>query len=415
MWGLLLPTYFIAFFHRTSLSTIADPLARAWGLDEGVGAALGTLAGVYFAVYAVLQLPSGVIADTIGARITVSVSSAIMGVGAVVFAWAPSLGIAMLARFLIGFGAAFNFIALLRQQVNWFHAKDFSRLTSLTVVTGTLGALFGIGPFALVVAELGWRQAYLIPAVVTLVFSALVAIFVRNAPAEGLPGRSVSVLDGIRTVIVNPTNYLTCAAFGLASGVHMTFVGFWGVPFLSHVHGLTNLQASGCTTTLMLGMGVGSLGSPIVVRLFGSPRNAGVAMLSVAALLWAVVFYGPLPTGSRPLLYALFLTLGALVAGSILAYTTVRKVNPEGAMGTALAFTNTGGFVAIAALQVTVGALLDRFSGASAADGIPVYPAHAYHFAFGLLLLVHCASVFAFAMVREPHEEAVPQTYETSL
>ncbi|MBD3240576.1 MAG: MFS transporter, partial [Chitinivibrionales bacterium] len=78
MWGLLLPAYFISFFHRTSLSTLSDPLAQAWDLRADVGAALGTLAGIYFVVYAVLQIPSGVVADTVGARVTVSVSSAVM-------------------------------------------------------------------------------------------------------------------------------------------------------------------------------------------------------------------------------------------------------------------------------------------------------------------------------------------------
>ncbi len=405
MWGLLLPTYFIAFFHRTSLSTLADPLARALGLDEGVGTALGTLASVYFVVYAVLQLPSGVIADTIGARITVSVSSAIMGIGAAAFAMAPSLGIAIAARFLVGFGAAFNFIALLRQQVNWFDKRDFARLTALTVVTGNLGALFGIGPFALIVAAIGWRYAYLAPAIITLLFSLVVVVFVRNAPSGRETDRRESIIDGVKVVLGNPTNYLTCTAFGLSSGVYITFAGLWGVPFLSHVHGLTTLQASGCTTVLVFGMAVGCFVTPPVARLFGSPRNGGTAMLSVAGLLWGGVFFAPLPVDSRPLLYGLFLAMGVSIAGSVLAYATVRQANPEHAMGTAFAFTNTGGFVSIAALQYVVGHILDRFGGLPTPDGMPVYPAHAYHAAFGLLLALHCISAIAYAMVRELREE----------
>ncbi len=402
MWGLLLPTYFIAFFHRTSLSPIADELAVAFGLHEGVGAALGTLASTYFIVYTVLQIPSGLIADTIGARLTVSIGSALMGLGTIWFAWAPSLGVASAARFLVGFGAAFNFIALLRQQVNWFDKRFFPLLTALTVVTGNVGALFGIGPFALLARVVGWRQALVIPGVAALVFAVVIALFVRNRPAGAVPERGFGLWDRLRTVLSIRTNYLTFVSFGLTSGLQLTFGGFWGVPFLMHVHGLDKLQASGCTTMLMLGVAIGCVATPLLVRFWGGARRAGLFMFSCGLVMWGVVFFAPLPVRAPLLLNTVFVALGFFVSGFILPYTTVRESNPEHVMGMALAFTNTGGFGAIAVLQVVVGFVLDRFSAASTGNGMPVYPAQAYHAAFALLIALQAIAIVAYAMVREP-------------
>ncbi|MBD3243714.1 MAG: MFS transporter [Chitinivibrionales bacterium] len=327
-----------------------------------------------------------------------------MGLGSLLFAWAPSLPLAMAARFLVGFGAAFIFIALLRQQVNWFDKGHFAQLTGLTVLVGNLGALAGIGPFALLVTHLGWRRAFLLPSLVALAFSAAVAVVVRNSPAPRRDEHGIGLGESIALVLRNRTNYLTFVSFGLCSGVYLTFGGLWGVPFLRHVHGMDTLQASVCTTLLMAGMAVGSLLTPLFVRLCGSPRNGGVLMLGVTGLLWAVVFFAPLPLSWPPALYGLFCLLGVGISGSILVYTTIRECNPERAMGTALAFTNTGGFIAIAVLQVLVGVILDRFVG-SAVEGVPVYPPPAYRLAFGLLLVLHFVGVAAFALVREPRED----------
>jgi len=346
------------------------------------------------------------VADTIGPRITVSVGSVIMGLATIAFAYAPSLPWALTARFFVGFGAAFNFIALLRQQVNWFEPRHFPVLTALTVVTGNVGALFGIGPFALMIGSVGWRQAFLVTAGLTLVFAVLVALFVRDVPSGKSRSGAEHIGAGLRAIVANPTNYLTFLAFGLSSGVCLTFTGFWGIPFLTDVHHLTHLQASGCTTMMMLGVVLGCPVTPFLERALASARKSGVLMLTIAIPLWAVVIYAPLPAHSAVLLYGLFLVLGFFISGFLLPYTTVRRSNPENVMGTALAFTNTGGFISVAILQVVVGAILDRSVAGQAAAGVPVYPASAYYVGMGLLLALHVVAVIAYLLVREPGRES---------
>ena len=65
IFGIVLASFVLSFFHRTAPAAIAGELTRAFAINS---AALGTLAATYFYVYTLLQIPVGVLADTLGPR-----------------------------------------------------------------------------------------------------------------------------------------------------------------------------------------------------------------------------------------------------------------------------------------------------------------------------------------------------------
>src|SRR6185369_13261198 len=72
--------FFISFFHRVSTGAIAADLQHEFALGA---AALGTLGATYFYVYALMQVPSGVLADTLGPRVTLTCGLLIAGAGSI--------------------------------------------------------------------------------------------------------------------------------------------------------------------------------------------------------------------------------------------------------------------------------------------------------------------------------------------
>ena len=74
----LLTGYVLSYVHRTVPAAIAGELTQAF---EVSGAVLGTLAATYFYVYTVLQIPVGVLADTIGPRIIVTAGAVVAAFG----------------------------------------------------------------------------------------------------------------------------------------------------------------------------------------------------------------------------------------------------------------------------------------------------------------------------------------------
>ena len=85
--GILLAGFVLSFFHRTAPAAIAGELTQAFAINSAV---LGTLAATYFFVYTLLQIPVGVLADTLGPRLIVTVGAMLAGAGSMLFGLAPA-------------------------------------------------------------------------------------------------------------------------------------------------------------------------------------------------------------------------------------------------------------------------------------------------------------------------------------
>ena len=88
VFALAAAAFFLSYFHRVAPAAVAAELTAAFTVS---GAALGALAGTYFYVYAVMQLPTGVLVDTVGPRRVLTVGCLIAGAGSMMFATAGSL------------------------------------------------------------------------------------------------------------------------------------------------------------------------------------------------------------------------------------------------------------------------------------------------------------------------------------
>ena len=95
--------YVLSFFHRVAPAVIAPDLQAAFD----VGAAqLGNLAATYFYVYTLMQIPTGVLVDTLGPRQVLFGGGLLAGAGAMLFGLAQGFEAAFLARALVGLGVS---------------------------------------------------------------------------------------------------------------------------------------------------------------------------------------------------------------------------------------------------------------------------------------------------------------------
>ena len=95
--------YFFVYFHRLSLSVVADDLARDF---ETTASVLGLLGSVYFYCYAAMQFPAGLLSDSVGPRKTVTFSLLLAAAGSLFFGLAPGLGTAFAGRVMGGLGVS---------------------------------------------------------------------------------------------------------------------------------------------------------------------------------------------------------------------------------------------------------------------------------------------------------------------
>ncbi len=145
VFGIVLASFVLSFFHRTAPAAIADELTRAFSIS---GAVLGMLAATYFFVYTLLQIPVGVLADTLGPRRLLASGSLVAGTGSLTFALASTWEVAAVGRTLVGVGVSMAFIAILKVSAVWFPANRFATLNGVTMFAGNLGAVIAGAPLA---------------------------------------------------------------------------------------------------------------------------------------------------------------------------------------------------------------------------------------------------------------------------
>jgi sugar phosphate permease len=403
--------YFFSYFHRVAPSVVAEDLMRAFAITA---ATLGTLASVYPYVFAGMALVGGGLADTLGPRWTIALGGATMGAGATLFGLAPTFTVAFAGRLLVGLGASVILIAWLSLAAEWFRPDEFGTVSGWTQMVGNLGALVASTPLALLVEAAGWRATFGLIGGVTFVLAVVALALVRDRPeAMGIPpvnpgrGRGAApsmreVLASVRAVVGNRRTWPPILAAGGVYTGFITFLGLWGVPYLSQVHGLGRIEAATLLALLPIGLGAGS---PLVGWLSDRwLRRRRLPMVVFAALYTACWLPLVLPADTRlpvGVLASFLLLMGLTSAGLILVWSCVREVNDPARVGVAVGFCNAPIFLGFAILQWVTGAMLDaRWTGLVEA-GARVYPPGAYRAVFLLCFGLALGGLLAAFFVTE--------------
>lgn len=383
-WGgyaVLILAYMTVYFHRMAPGVVASDLMAAF---HASGAALGSLAAMYYYVYTAMQIPAGVLADTLGARIGVSLGCLVAGAGSMLFGLAETIEVASVGRLLVGFGVSVVFVGLMRSNTQWFSEARYGLISGVTLLLGNLGSILAAGPLALLLGVASWRSVFVVMGALSLGIAALTIWLVRNRPEDaGLP--SVRELEGKpphperhRHWVLDLKGVLTTAAvwpnffvmFGV-TGSLFAFAGLWGVPLMRDLHGLDRTGASLYTTLALGGFALGCLVMGWLSDHLGRRKPVLVGACVLSVLAWTALILLPWGPGwSGMTLYAL---LGLSAGGFVVGYAAAKEVVPPGVAGMAIALVNTGLFLGAAILQPAFGWVLDLTWDGTLVDGVRHY------------------------------------------
>ncbi len=394
---LAISAYLLSFFHRVAPAAIAQDLAASF---QTSAASLGLLAATYFYVYTVMQIPTGVLADTLGPRKLLTLGGLVAGTGSLLFGLAPSFKIAVAGRMLVGLGVSVAFIAMLKLIAVWYEEDRFATLTGTAMFMGNVGSVAAGAPLGWAAQAVGWRPAFVVVGVLSFVIGALSWFYIKDHPAESAqrnPGiarvdRTVW-LTGLLTVMKNRATWPGFFVNLGVAGSFFAFAGLWAVPYLTQVHGLTRAAASNHISVYFIGFALGCAAIGRLSDRLGrrKPVMAVAAFLHAAGwLVW--IFSGPLPS---ILTYALCGGMGVVTASLTLSWPCAKEVNPPLLSGMATSVVNVGVFLGPAILQPLVGWAMDRSWQGGMQGGARLYTAADYQNA--LLMLAATAALGAIA------------------
>lgn len=351
--------YAVAVFHRSSLSVAGVQATERFSATSAELAAFGV---VQLLVYAVMQVPVGVLLDRFGSRRLIVAGALLMAAGQLSLALAEDLPLAIGARVLVGIGDAMTFISVLRLVPVWFPPARTPLLTQLTGQIGQFGQVASALPFAALLHARGWTTAYTGAAAVGMLLALLVLVGLRNAPAGvavGSRGPDFDVLGNLRAAWRDPGTRLGLWSHFTVQFSGMVFAILWGYPFLVVGVGLSETAAGALLTLLVIG---GIITGPILGRLTAlyplrrSNLVLGVVALTVTAWTVVLLWPGRIPL---PVIVMLVLVLAANGPASMVGFDFARTFNPQERLGSATGIVNVGGFIASVLTILGVGVVLD--------------------------------------------------------
>jgi MFS family permease len=390
IWTVGVAAYVLAITNRSSLSAVGVDAAARFDADA---ATLSMFAVVQLAVYGGMQIPIGVLLDRYGARPIMTVGMILMAVGQLTMALSPSVGVAILARMLLGAGDAAIFPGVLRLIATWFPAQRGPLMVQFTGIVGQSGQLVSLVPLAALLHATSWTITFGSIAGLGILFAVLVFLLIRNHPPDRDDDVSVdtdtgairvvtSAVDtgvGIRAAWAHPGTRLAFWSHFTTPFAGTAFVLLWGMPFLTAGEGLTTAQAA---SVMSLYVVVGMLLGPVMGELSRrAPHLRSQALVlptvAVQALAWLAVIAYP---GPAPLWLLLVLAVALATGGpaSMIAFDHARTHNPSHRLSTATGVTNAGGFLAALIAILLIGLALD-LQGAGTPD---TYSLDAFRIAF---------------------------------
>lgn len=375
--------YVMALFFRVSMAVVARDISADFNLSA---TQLGTLSSIFFIVYALAQIPLGILLDRFGGKIVVCALGVMTTAGVILFALAPSYHVALAGRVLLGIGTSCVLMGSLKIFTNWFTPQEFAVIAGFIMAIGNLGNLFATAPLAVAVSAFGWRSALLVVALAQVVATALVYTVAADKPlpdktadtgAHSAAPAPTSAMGGLRSVLGNPSFWLLGTLGFCYYGNFMLVQSLWGGPYLMDMFDASRSVAGGVLFCSAGGFIVGCLCiGKISTHLLKSRKRTLLIGQSMTVVL-LMFLLGPAEHLSPVALKLLFFGIGISASSGISIYPMVREMFPHSIAGTALSTLNFFVVSGVAVIQLLVGIVLDRFPHVSGS-----YPAAAYHRAF---------------------------------
>jgi sugar phosphate permease len=413
--SLLTIAFMVAFFHRMAPAVIADELREAF---QTSAVALGTLAGIYYYVYTVMQIPAGILADTLGPRRNVALFSLLAGTGSIVFALAPSLWVAGIGRFMIGLGVSTAFIGLMKHNASWFSERRYAAVSGFVMLLGNLGSVLSAAPLSLLLTVVAWRSVFVGMGLFSLALGFFIWRYVKDTPEQaGFPSpREIAGTEpvtqysqhwwhSLREVLANRSLWPAMLFFFGMLGNGLAFNGLWGVPLIQDRFGVSRAEASTYLTLNLLCFAFSSFASGWVSDAMGRRKPVLLAAATISCLCWLAMITLPWRTGWSG--YLLFGLMGLSTAAVVPAYAAAKEMARPHSSGMAIALVNTSLFFGAAVLQPAFGWVMDLTWDGVVVDGLRQYAWRDYRHALGMSFGVALVGLTGALLMRETHNRNI--------
>jgi sugar phosphate permease len=407
VWAVAATFYLAAFYLRSSPAVMTTELMRDFGISASH---LGNFSAVYFYAYIAMQIPTGVLVDSWGARRLLIGGAIAAAIGTCLFGATSSYAVASIGRLIVGGATAVGWVVTLKLATHWFPRERFAMLSGFGLMMGNVGALVAQVPLRVLVEQFGWRAVAFGSAGVVLAIGAAAWAFVTDdplergfrsyAPAE-LQRTHLTIGQLLRefpTIFTYRNTWLIFLAQGGFVGAMLSFTGLWGPTYLRQRFTLAPTEAAAVCSVMIVCWAVASPIAGYLSDKIGrrKPIYLGGALVSAAG--WSTLFFAPLSLAAFTAVAAITsFACGAVVLGFAFAKESV----PVQLLGTISGAINVGNMLGPTILQPAIGRVLDqRWTGAMS-NGVRIYSVEAFQAGLAMIVVWSVLTCVLIACTRE--------------
>ena len=283
VWAIAAIFYAYQYILRVMPNIMMDDILQQFNIDAVI---FGQFSGIYYIGYSLMHIPIGILLDRFGPKQIMPIFILMTVIGLLPLLFAKFWLYPVIGRFFIGMGSSAAILGTFKIIRLHFAEDKFTRLLSLAVTIGLIGAIYGGGPVNYMCEVLGYQAVIGIFAVAGMVLAIIAYLII---PALKSTERPLAFSD-IMAVFSNKKVIAVCVSAGLMVGPLEGFADVWGTGFLKHVYGFEGSIAASLPSMIFVGMCFGapllSLVAEKTKHYFGTIIAAGVVMaISFIALI----------------------------------------------------------------------------------------------------------------------------------
>ena len=349
IWFIASIFYAYQYILRVMPSIMLTDIMQKFHLDS---ATFGQFSGVYYLGYSLMHLPMGIALDRFGPRYVMTACLLMMSVGLLPLVYTDEWIYPIIGRVIIGMGSSAAILGAFKIIRMSFNEGRFTRMLSLCVTIGLIGAIYGGGPVSHLSALYGYQNVIKSFAVLGLILAAITFVTIPDLKTA----EKTRVLSDLIGVLSQHKVIVLCCLAGLMVGPMEGFADVWGAEFLKRVYQINPTTANYLPSMIFIGM---CFGGPVLSAIaeksgyyLETIAGAGVVMFAMFTLLLTT----PL---TEPMIAVGFTLVGVCSAYQILAIYKASTYVPDHVAGLTTAVANMIIMGFGYAFHVSIGGMID--------------------------------------------------------
>lgn len=395
LWVIAVLFFAYQFILRLSPGVLINELMIKYQISAST---FGFLISVYYASYALMQIPIGILIDRFGVRNMVAISSLICVLGNLLLIVSDQWELAVIARIILGIGSSSGVLAAISAARISFSSTHLSKTIGITVMIGLLGAIYGKSINRLFMNFFGLEKSILYLSIPGILIAMAMLIFVKKDERRSDELKSYSIKSSIKELMKGKVILLSIAG-ALLVGPLGAFADVFGELYLVSVYHLTPSNAGYLTTSaIYIGLCVGA---PLLAAIADRFKCHFIINI-ICGCVMAFVFYfllNKMIPNYTSMLFSMFI-VGVMSAYQVIVISQVSGKVAVNATAISVAFVNMCNMIAITLYNLVIGRLLDHYWTGEILHSKRVYSDIAYTDALYILPVTLMLGVIIFFIIK---------------